>query len=100
MKRNTIILLTIILLGTVIWNLFAKDKVFQSNEQTSIKLDQTIIEKEGENKMTVLPQFTEVQGNERLVEMVTNKGSIQIKLFPDQAPKAVENFLTLSLIHI
>ena len=94
MKRKTMILLLIILLGAAIWNFFIKDKVFQSGDQTTLKLDQTIIEKEGEDKMTVLPQFTEVQGNERLVEMVTNKGSIQIKLFPDQAPKAVENFLT------
>ncbi|QFK72657.1 peptidylprolyl isomerase [Pradoshia sp. D12] len=94
MKWKTMILLLIILLGAAIWNLYIKDKVFQSGDQTTLKLDQTIKEKEGEDKMTVLPQFTEVQGNERLVEMVTNKGSIQIKLFPDQAPKAVENFLT------
>lgn len=40
------------------------------------------------------PQLTkEVEGNERLVEMVTTMGSIKIKLFPDQAPKAVENFI-------
>ncbi|EWG09444.1 peptidylprolyl isomerase [Cytobacillus firmus] len=40
------------------------------------------------------PQLTEeVQGNERLVEMKTSKGNIKIKLFPDQAPKAVENFI-------
>lgn len=40
------------------------------------------------------PQLTaEVQGNERLVEMVTSMGSIKIKLFPEQAPKAVENFI-------
>ncbi len=94
MKWKTMILLLIILLGAVIWNFFIKDKTLQTVEQTSLKLDQTIIEKAGDEKMTVLPQFTEVQGNERLVEMVTNKGSIQIKLFPDQAPKAVENFLT------
>lgn len=94
MKWKTMILLLIILLGAVIWNFFNKDKTLQTDEQTSLKLDQTIIEKAGDDKMTVLPQFTEVQGNERLVEMVTNKGSIQIKLFPDQAPKAVENFLT------
>ncbi len=41
-----------------------------------------------------LIQFTEVQENQRLVEIVTNKGAIQIKLFPEQAPKAVENFIT------
>lgn len=40
------------------------------------------------------PQLTEeFQGNERLVEMQTSKGNIKIKLFPDQAPKAVENFI-------
>lgn len=40
------------------------------------------------------PRLTEeVQGNERLVEMKTSKGNIKIKLFPDQAPKAVENFI-------
>ncbi|MBT2679090.1 peptidylprolyl isomerase [Bacillus sp. ISL-35] len=36
---------------------------------------------------------TEVQDNERLVEMVTSMGKIKIKLFPEQAPKAVENFI-------
>ncbi|MGV3264021.1 peptidylprolyl isomerase [Cytobacillus pseudoceanisediminis] len=40
------------------------------------------------------PQLTEeVEGNERLVKMQTSKGNIKIKLFPDQAPKAVENFI-------
>lgn len=42
-----------------------------------------------------LPQLsTEVAENEALVEMVTSEGSIKIKLFPEQAPKTVENFLT------
>lgn len=40
------------------------------------------------------PQLTpETQGKERLVEMVTTMGSIKIKLFPEQAPKTVENFI-------
>jgi peptidyl-prolyl cis-trans isomerase B (cyclophilin B) len=40
------------------------------------------------------PQLTtEVQGNERLVAMNTSMGTIKIKLFPDYAPKAVENFI-------
>lgn len=43
------------------------------------------------------PQLTkEVLQNEKLVEMKTNMGSIKIKLFPDLAPKTVENFLTHS----
>lgn len=40
------------------------------------------------------PQLiNEVQDNERLVEMNTSMGTIQIKLFPEYAPKAVENFI-------
>lgn len=41
------------------------------------------------------PQLTnEVLENEALVVMNTNKGAIKIKLFPELAPKTVENFLT------
>ncbi|MFV0560775.1 MAG: peptidylprolyl isomerase [Enterococcus sp.] len=42
-----------------------------------------------------LPQLdTTVAENEDSVELVTSLGSIKIKLFPDIAPKAVENFMT------
>lgn len=42
-----------------------------------------------------LPQLSnEVAANEDLVEMVTSKGTIKMKLFPELAPKAVENFMT------
>lgn len=41
------------------------------------------------------PQLSsEVAENEVLVEMNTTLGAIKIKLFPEQAPKTVENFLT------
>lgn len=41
------------------------------------------------------PQLTaEVAEGEALVEVNTSMGAVQIKLFPDIAPKAVENFLT------
>ncbi|MBO0602162.1 peptidylprolyl isomerase [Sporosarcina sp. E16_3] len=41
------------------------------------------------------PQLsTEVAANEALVIMNTTMGPIKIKLFPEQAPKTVENFLT------
>ena len=55
-------------------------------------------EKEGNADMAeqvVYPQLsTEVAENERLVQMNTNMGAIKIKMFPEQAPKTVENFLT------
>ena len=43
----------------------------------------------------MFPQLNqEVQENEILVEMDTTMGTIQIKLFPELAPKTVENFVT------
>jgi peptidyl-prolyl cis-trans isomerase B (cyclophilin B) len=53
-------------------------------------------EKEGGQQVTnaVYPQLsTEVSDNEKLVEMDTSMGMIKIKLFPEYAPKAVENFV-------
>ena len=94
MKIRIMILIVIILLGAAAWYYFSSNEENQQQDTNMLELDQTNLEKEGDDTMTVLPQFTEVQGNERLVEMVTNKGSIKIKLFPEQAPKAVENFLT------
>lgn len=42
----------------------------------------------------MLPQLTtELNAGEVLVEMKTTLGPIKIKLFPEQAPKTVENFL-------
>ena len=41
-----------------------------------------------------LPQLNDkVTDDEYLVELVTTEGNIKIKLFPKQAPKAVENFV-------
>lgn len=44
----------------------------------------------------ILPQFAEITENDRIVVMKTNYGNIKIRLFPDYAPKAVENFLNHS----
>ncbi|WP_430601721.1 peptidyl-prolyl cis-trans isomerase A (cyclophilin A) [Enterococcus sp. DIV0724b] len=42
-----------------------------------------------------LPQLSDtVSEEEDLVELVTTEGTIEIKLFPKQAPKTVENFMT------
>lgn len=47
----------------------------------------------GENNM--YPQLSkEVTSNEALVVMNTTMGAIKIKLFPELAPKTVENFIT------
>lgn len=42
-----------------------------------------------------LPQLeTETKPNEDVVDLVTSMGTIRMKLFPELAPKAVENFMT------
>lgn len=52
-----------------------------------------IVEKKAPEKVDLL-QFGEgLSGTEREVEMVTTMGSIKMMLFPDIAPKAVENFI-------
>ncbi len=47
-------------------------------------------------EITTLPQFEPVSDEEPVVTMKTTMGDIVIKLFPKQAPKAVENFITHS----
>lgn len=42
-----------------------------------------------------LPQLdSTIKENEDVVEIVTTQGTIKAKLFPEYAPKAVENFMT------
>lgn len=51
--------------------------------------------KELNDSKTVFPQLSqEVADNEASVIMKTSKGDITLKLFPEEAPLAVENFLT------
>lgn len=48
-----------------------------------------------EDELITYPQLsTEVAENEALVQMNTSLGAIKIKLFPEEAPKTVENFIT------
>ncbi|MDR1532789.1 MAG: peptidylprolyl isomerase [Clostridiales bacterium] len=41
-----------------------------------------------------LPQLTEVQPGEDIAVLTTNMGVIKMRFFPEQAPLAVENFIT------
>ncbi|GGA42152.1 peptidylprolyl isomerase [Psychrobacillus lasiicapitis] len=48
-----------------------------------------------QGEITMYPQLNaEVASNEALVIMHTSMGDLKIKLFPEYAPKTVENFLT------
>lgn len=62
----------------------------------SHKNPKTITIGEGKNKITLTPgyQFVSPQDGDTTVEIKTNMGDIKIKLFPEKAPKTVENFIT------
>lgn len=70
-----------------------------TNQTTTSSTKASTVESTTESSVDLnaleLPQLTnEVAANEALVEMTTSEGTIKIKLFPELAPKAVENFLT------
>ena len=69
-----------------------------SNDESTGNTNGNASKNETANQENIeLPQATtEVGEKERLVEMETSMGNIKIKLFPEQAPKAVENFITHS----
>jgi peptidyl-prolyl cis-trans isomerase A (cyclophilin A) len=64
-----------------------------STEETKESKTKTTESSVDLNKVA-LPQLdNKVSEDEYLVELVTTEGNIKIKLFPKQAPKAVENFV-------
>lgn len=86
---STGLLLSLFLLGACGSSSDSKTKDSNETKQsTTAKKDKVDL-----NKLE-LPQLNkEVADNEALVEMVTTEGNIKIKLFPEQAPKTVENFI-------
>ena len=64
------------------------------NTSTNRPEEVTLTSEAKNEKYSEFPQFTDVQEGERVVVMETSKGDIHIKLFPEYAPKAVENFVT------
>ncbi|WP_144513958.1 peptidylprolyl isomerase [Bacillus sp. FJAT-22090] len=67
-----------------------KEDAGTTKEETAVTTD---TQKQGEK--TMYPQLSsEVASNEALVVMHTSMGDVKIKLFPEYAPKTVENFLT------
>ncbi|MFZ7944033.1 peptidylprolyl isomerase [Neobacillus sp. 19] len=96
MKKNLKILFTLLAIVLV---LAACGTAGTKKEESQSKTDTAVPkteQKEGDQEVAnaVYPQLsTEVTENEKLVEMETSMGNIKIKLFPEYAPKAVENFV-------
>jgi peptidyl-prolyl cis-trans isomerase B (cyclophilin B) len=86
------------LLACLLFVVFLVTGCGTSNEEGTDNSNGNASNNETANQENIeLPQATtEVGEKERLVEMETSMGNIKIKLFPEQAPKAVENFITHS----
>lgn len=68
-----------------------EDQAEKNNE--AVEENKSTASEKGESQM--YPQLSkEVASNEALVVMNTTMGAIKIKLFPEVAPKTVENFIT------
>ena len=95
MKRNKLIIASASLLATVLLFGACGNGSNNASKKTEQSSETSSTEKKVDINSLELPQLNpEVAENEALVEMVTTEGSIKMKLFPEQAPKTVENFLT------
>lgn len=97
MKRILFLLVTVLLVGGLAACGKNDDPKLddQSGAQEPSSKENTEAKDNQEEDTNMYPQLsTEVAANEALVVMNTNHGAIKMKLFPEQAPKTVENFLT------
>jgi peptidyl-prolyl cis-trans isomerase B (cyclophilin B) len=98
MKIKLISLMAVVLLSLTACGTDSKDNTANGDTATNDGAATTEQKDDGQKvESGDYPQLSsEVAENERLVEMNTSMGSIKIKLFPEHAPKAVENFIKLS----
>ncbi|MEH7253755.1 peptidylprolyl isomerase [Neobacillus niacini] len=92
--RKNLLFLFVLLIGVLVLAGCgtSKEKEEAAPGSTASKTE----EKEGSDQVAnaVYPQLSnEVSENEKLVEIETTMGNVKIKLFPEYAPKAVENFV-------
>ena len=72
-----------------------KETSSSTKKETETQVKQTRDEKIASLNKQDLPQLdSKVRDNEYLVQIQTTKGNIEARLFPKEAPKAVENFVT------
>lgn len=93
MKKKISIVMIVIAL--MVLAACSKKEELPKEQSTATNKPQEEQTKEKQEEKNMYPQLTqEVKDNEALVVMNTNKGAIKIKLFKEQAPKTVENFIT------
>lgn len=86
----------ILICGTLLVGCSGKMKSDPSSSNGGLQTPETVTIGEGENAITVTPgyQLFAPKKGDTIAIMKTSMGDIKIKLFPEKAPKAVENFTT------
>ncbi|MDF2534888.1 MAG: peptidylprolyl isomerase [Bacillales bacterium] len=88
-----LVIISFILVAMIGLAACGKKEETKSNDKKTVSESANQTEQKAPEKVDLL-QFGEgLSGTEREVEMVTTMGNIKIMLFPDEAPKAVENFI-------
>lgn len=97
-KKNVVIgsILFFIAMGLMIFGVHLLSKSTGASLSTVFTPESSLIQSSTlDEEPTNLPQLTkEVKENEKEVRITTSLGTIRAKVFPELAPKAVENFLT------
>jgi peptidyl-prolyl cis-trans isomerase B (cyclophilin B) len=89
-------LFTTVVAAFLILTACGKEEAEPETKSTTEEVSQTNCDQLPEltGESSEYPQLTKaIQENERVVGMDTSMGCVKIKLFPEQAPKAVENFI-------
>jgi len=99
-KKNFLILLVLLLLMTACGNsVNTTERIYETETEVRTAPIETKVSEEGYRSMytSELAQFRLPKTGDTVVTLVTNYGSIDILMFPEVAPKAVENFVTHSI---
>lgn len=90
MNKNIKVLMLVLMASLVFLMVGCVEKVVEKDEVEIVEEPQ---QTEGGNEMN-LEQLNAPQAGEEIAVITTNHGEIKLRLFPEVAPKAVENFKT------
>ena len=97
MKNKLLILFLALALTFTACQKKDEDKIKEETSEAQNSAQEEIKEEVNELKaetIAALPQLQEVKTGDKIAVLKTNMGTIKIKLFPEYAPKTVENFET------
>lgn len=93
MNKNIKVLMLVLMASLVFLMVGCVEKVVEKDEVEEVEIVEEPQQTEGGNEMN-LEQLNAPQAGEEVAVITTNHGEIKLRLFPEVAPKAVENFKT------